>query len=83
MPTVQLFKDGETYTKQMPTPKRISVIQSWYNDARKAIPEIPPASYNVHVNNEWMIEHQEASTKWIKFDLLNRIGQKAYIVILR
>lgn len=83
MPTVQLFLNGETHTKQMPSPIKISRMEYWYKGARKVINQIPEAQYQLTGPTGWMIEHQEADVKWVKFDLLHRDGQRGYIVILR
>lgn len=83
MPTVQYIHNGETVTKQMPTPKSITRLEKWYKEARKAVPQIPEALYNVFANNQWCIIEQEADVKWVKFDLISLDHRKAYIVILR
>lgn len=83
MPTVQYIYKGETYTRQMPTPKQVTKVEAWYKEARKVLPNIPEAQIGVVGNNKWMIEHYETDPKWIKYDLMNGCGEKAYIVILR
>ena len=83
MPTVQYIHNGETVTKQMPTPKRITSLQHWYKEARKAIPQIPEALIGVFGPHQWCIVESEADIKWVKFDLLSLDNRKAYIVILR
>lgn len=84
MPTVQYIHKGETYTKQMPTPKRITSTAHWFKEARKALPQIPNAGPNGMINESgWTIAYEEIDPKWLKWDLENRNGEKAYIVILR
>lgn len=83
MPTVQYIHKGETFTKQMNTPKRITSVTHWYKEAQKALPQIPNAIVSLYNDNEWCIVWHELDVKWLKFDLLNRNGEKAYIVILR
>lgn len=83
MPTVQYIHNGEIFTKQMITPKQITKVEKWYKEARKALPQIPEAQVGLFMDREWMITWYETNPKWVKFDLENRIGEKAYIVILR
>lgn len=84
MPTVQYIHKGETYTRQMLTPKRITSTQAWFKEARKALKEIPNAFPNGLMSEAgWTIAYEETDPRWLKFDLENRNGEKAYIVILR
>lgn len=83
MPTVQYVYSGEIMTRQMPTPKSISKVYSWFKGARKVIPSIPVATIDVFGDNEWMIEHHETDVKWVKFELLSKRSERAVLVILR
>ena len=83
MPTVQYIFDGDITTKTMSTPKRITSLPHWYKAAKAAIQQIPEAFDKLTGPTGWFISHQEADIKWIKFDLENKEGRKAYIVILR
>lgn len=83
MPVVQYIFDGKDQTKNMLTPKRITSLPHWYKEARKAIPDIPLALFDVFGDNEWMVEYSEVDVKWIKMDLLRKDGRKAFLVILR
>jgi hypothetical protein len=83
MPTVQYIYNGETITKPMLTPRKITQLNSWFIEARKAIPQIPVAQFMVSGPDGWLIDYQEADPKWIKFDLTNMRQERAYIVILR
>lgn len=83
MPTCQYIHNGETVTKQMPTPKQITKVEKWYKEARKVIPEIPNALIGLYADRSWIISHYETDVKWVKFDLQDLEGRKAYIVILR
>jgi len=66
-------------TKVMRTPKKITALTQWLKEARKAISEIPD-EYDVE---GWFVMSQDVSINFIRFDLQNRIGEKAYIVIDR
>lgn len=83
MPTVQYIFDGDITTKSMATPKAITKLTHWYKEARKAIPQIPEALDKLTGPTGWFISHQEADVKWVKFDLEDKSGKRAYIVILR
>lgn len=83
MPTVQYIHDGSVHTKNCLTPKRITSLQHWYKEARKAIPYMPEALIGVFGPNEWCIVNSEADVKWVKFDLISTKDEKAYVVILR
>jgi hypothetical protein len=85
MPKVQYLYKGNQTTFNIAVPKSITSMWHWYKQCFKACTAIPIIEKG-QVSNEdgWMIEHQEADVKWIKFDLLNQQnGEKAYIVILR
>ena len=83
MPTIQYVQGPNMYTKQMTSPRRISVITSWFNQARRAVPEIPVAQFGAFGGSDWMISHQEASLRYVKFELLSIRDEKAVLVILR
>lgn len=80
MPIVQYVNKVEDVRKTatMPTPKRNSEMLYWFKAARKVIPEIP----NPGVDG-WIIEHQDANTDWIRYDLRSPIHGKANVVIMR
>lgn len=84
MPIAQYIHNGNTTQFNIITPKSISSIWHWYKACFKTCTSVPIIEKN-QISNEdgWMIEHSEADVKWIKFDLLNKDGRKAYIVILR
>ncbi len=80
MPLVQFVNQARSIriTKQMDTPKKITRLDRWFSNARKAIPEIPPVDAG-----EWMIEYEEATLEWVRFDLRSTSGLKSNIVIFR
>lgn len=80
MPLVQYVNQAANIriTKSMDTPKKISRIDHWFRNARKAVPEIPSIAEGL-----WYIEYQEATVEWVRFDMRSREGLKCNIVIFR
>ena len=83
MPTIQYVQGPNMVTKNMLSPKKISVITSWYNQAKRTVPEIPVAQFGAFGGSDWMISHQEASLRYVKFELLSIHDERAVLVILR
>lgn len=80
MPLVQLrTHTGREITKFMSVPKKMSEMVQWYKGAMKVIPEIPDPTVT-----DWQIAFQEASIKWIKFEVRHRkTEERQYVVIDR
>lgn len=64
-------------TKRMGAPKKMT-MEAWFKAARKLIPEIPDPK-----NSDWMISHEHAEIKWIRFELHNTVQERCYVVIDR
>lgn len=79
MALVQLRNEvkGVNITKRMPTPKKMT-LEGWFKAARKLIPEIPDPK-----NSDWIISHEHAEVKWIKYELHNTVQERCYVVIDR
>lgn len=58
---------------------KIATTTAWLKAARAAIPEIP----NPKKNPTWSILNETVSVKWIRIDLVSKIGEKCYVVINR
>jgi len=92
MPTVQYMNAHRKHqvTRNIPTPKRITELRYWLKEVQKAIPEVPKqiaesegmASHQIG-SDGWFVCNVDADLKWIKFNLENRVGEKAHIVIRR
>lgn len=65
-------------TKKMAAPKKVTQIEAWFKEARKMIPEIPNPK-----DTDWIITHQQADVKWVRYDLVNSVGEKCQVVIDR
>src|SRR5262245_38280849 len=91
MPTVQFVNMGRKINKTatMPTPRRITELEQWLKHAQLAIPEIPrsiagaPELAVTQWSDGWHVFSTDISDKWIKFNLQNKFGEKAHIVIDR
>lgn len=92
MPTVQyvnMFKKQHV-TRSMPTPKKMGEIRYWLKEAQKWIKEIPRqiaesegmADRSIY-SDGWYVVNSDVDVKWIRFNLCNRIDEKATIVIDR
>lgn len=66
-------------TKKMGAPKKMT-MEGWFKATRKMIPQIPNPK-----DSDWIITHEFADTKaqWIKFELVNSIGEKCQVIIDR
>lgn len=69
---------GICISKKMPAPKKVERIEAWFKQARKLIPEIPNPE-----QTDWQITHQDATVKWINFEMHNSVGERCYVVIDR
>lgn len=80
MPQVQYYypKENLRITKGMPSPKQYTRPVAWFRKARKFIPEIP----DVFAATHWRIDYEDISAEWLRFDLRNADGERAYVVIL-
>lgn len=92
MPTVNFVNQlrGVSIVRGMPTPKRMSEIRYWLKGAQAAVPQIPRTiaeseGMSVHTEGHdgWFVATSSVDVKWIKFDLENRFGEKAQIIIRR
>jgi hypothetical protein len=79
MATVQFRNDpkGIDITKRMGAPKK-ATMKAWFQESRKLIPQIPSPR-----DTDWFIYHEEATVKWIKYELQNSVGERCYVVIDR
>lgn len=79
MPEVQYCSPREkiNIVKTMPVPKKVTDLYGgWYKEARRAIPSIPDRTAVTIVD-------EVASLDFVKFELVDRLGIKSYIVINR
>ncbi len=79
------FSDAaqQVTTKNYIVPKQVTKLSAWFKQARKTIPTIPDAKSEIFSSDGWIIAEQGASRQFVTFKLLNRIGQKATVVIYR
>lgn len=80
MPIVQ-FKDhqgNELRGKKVPYPKNIQRPESWITEIRKVIPSVPDPR-----KTDWYVATFDASREIILIELLNSIGQRCRIGIIR
>lgn len=64
-------------TKRMGAPKKMT-LEGWFKASRKLIPEIPDPR-----NSDWMISHEHADVKWIKYEMHNTVQERCYVIIDR
>ena len=92
MPRVQFVHQsrGITITRSFPTPKRMGEMRYWLKAAQGAIKEIPRNVAESQLSADrtigmdgWFVSNMDADAKWIKFNLENRFGDRADIVIDR
>lgn len=92
MPTVQYTNllANISRTSSMPTPKRITELRHWLRGAQTAIREIPrniAEAQSMAImgvgHDGWYVQNSDVSQKWIKFNIENRFGERAHIVIDR
>jgi hypothetical protein len=55
----------------MKVPKKIEQLRAWFNEARKAIPEIPDG----YLPSPWQIRQTNATPHLVVFELDNRLEQ--------
>lgn len=82
MPQVQYRNEfrQQSITKGMHAPKKkVCELSSWLKAARRLIPEIPEDGGDLG----WTLKEQVVDLKWIKFTLVNNVGERAYVVINR
>lgn len=92
MPRVQFTNTMRniSVTKGMVTPKRMGELRFWLKGAQAVIKEIPRqiaesegmADRSIG-SDGWFVVNTDVDAKWIKFNLENRIGEKAVILIDR
>jgi hypothetical protein len=74
-------------TALMPTPKKITDVWAWYKQARRHISEIPDIAqlHRQHFDQFFWSSRitPEVTTRWIRFDLEDAQGLRAYLVIDR
>ena len=92
MPRAQFVHQamGINVTRSFPTPKRMGELRFWLKAAQLAIAQIPRniAESQVSADRQigsdgWFVSNSDADAKWIKFNLEDRFGNKADIVIDR
>lgn len=83
-------KPAVQVNRTIPTPKRMTELRYWLKEAQKWIPEIPrqiaesEASADRSIGTDgWFVANTDVDIKWIKFNLENRIGERAHLVINR
>jgi hypothetical protein len=64
-------------SKTMTTPKK-QTLEAWFKDIRKIIPQVPNPK-----TTDWQIHHQEATIKWITFEMQNSVGERCVVVVDR
>lgn len=64
-------------TRRMGAPK-IATTKAWYKAARAVIPQVPNLK-----ETDWEIFSEEVTLGWVRFNLQNSVGEKAYLVIDR
>lgn len=81
---------GVNVTRSFPTPKRMGELRYWLKAAQTAIAHIPrniaesEASAERSIGNDgWFVANADADAKWVRFNLEDRFGNKAQIVIDR
>lgn len=78
-------------TKNILTPKRITELKYWLKECQKTIKEMPQViaesegmvDHTLPVDKSWFVATYDVDVKWIKFNLENRLGEKAHVVIDR
>lgn len=92
MPRVQYTNKAQniSVTKDLVTPKRMSELRYWLKGAQSQIPHIPWKIAESEISADrsmgsdgWFVATTDVDEKWIRFDLENRFGNKAQIVIDR
>lgn len=68
---------GIEITKNLGAPKT-ATLQAWFREIRKVIPEVPDPR-----KTDWLIYHQDADLRWIRFEMQNSVGERCYIVVDR
>ena len=76
--------------RNMPTPKRMTELRYWLKGAQTAIKEIPrtiaesSGMVGMHDGHDgWFVHTSDVDKDYIRFNLENRFGEKAQIVIKR
>lgn len=64
-------------SKRFAAPK-VASVQHWYRAARNVIPELPDIR-----KTDWYIFSEEATTRYIKYDLRNAKDERKYLIIDR
>lgn len=73
-------------TKTYIFPKKVERLEEWWKAARRVIPEIPEVlfgAFRVQASSGWMMTNSSASPSFVRFDLENVQGEKAYVIIDR
>lgn len=93
MPKVQYVNMIRKIDKSasFPTPKRITELRYWLKACQVALSDIPrniaeseeSADRSLSPDLSWFVANSDIDAKWIKFNLENRLGEKAHIVIDR
>lgn len=65
-------------TKKIPAPRKVEKMEAWFKEARKMIPQIPNPK-----ETDWIISHETATIKYVRFDMVNTVGEKCQVVIDR
>lgn len=96
MALAQYVKEPNIHiTKRMFAPKKhVQDVMSWYKEAKKCIPElptlvVPPPLHSLviekyYTKDQWFLPHEpDITPAYIKFTLMNGIGERAHLVIDR
>lgn len=69
---------GFDKTTGMPAPKRPELIEEWFKQARRVIPEIPDPK-----KSDWFIKTHYVTGNYLTFEMLNSIGERCAVTVLR
>lgn len=92
MPRAQFVMQslGINVTRSFPTPKRMGELRYWLKAVQNHIKEVPRHIAESEISADrsigsdgWFVSNADADAKWIKFNLENKLGQRADIVIDR
>ena len=77
---VQYRNGQQDVTRRMFAPARkVQELESWYKQARQAIPQIPP-----HDTGEYELILTQCTPKWISWEVYRiATGERCYVVIDR
>lgn len=92
MPRAQFVntRRGINVSAAFPTPKRMTELRFWLKSVKAHIKEVPKniaesegMADRTLTEDGWFVATSDADEKWIRFNLENRFGETAQIVIDR